>query len=70
MLMKSRNTFVKALTLVLVSTLFFAACTPKSTQSGPAAVKSAHKVEFVILQFNDVYEISPMDNGKVGGISL
>jgi 2',3'-cyclic-nucleotide 2'-phosphodiesterase (5'-nucleotidase family) len=69
MLMKSRNTFVKALTFVLLSTFVFAACTPKSTQSGPAAVKSAHKVEFVILQFNDVYEISPMDNGKVGGMA-
>lgn len=46
--------------------LCFSAC--KSTQPIGSSAESG-KVEFAILQLNDVYEISPLDNGRVGGMA-
>lgn len=46
--------------LLLLATLMLA-CNPNQ--------KSVEPVEFVILQMNDVYEIAPLDGGKVGGIA-
>ncbi|HEX2900546.1 MAG TPA: bifunctional metallophosphatase/5'-nucleotidase [Bacteroidia bacterium] len=53
----------------MASTLLVVACTPKNVQNSASASKAQRTVEFVILQFNDVYEISPLDNGKVGGMA-
>jgi 2',3'-cyclic-nucleotide 2'-phosphodiesterase (5'-nucleotidase family) len=62
-------------------TLIAAACTPKQTQTAMVAVAETatearvpaptcpRLLDFVILQLNDVYEISPLDNGKVGGMA-
>lgn len=47
--------FVLFLTLIAVA---FSCCGP-----------SSEKVEFYILQMNDVYEIAPLEGGKVGGVA-
>lgn len=70
-----------ALGLIATASLFFWGCPPKQAAVAPVAVTAEplpqppalptppRKLEFIILQFNDVYEISPLDNGKVGGMA-
>jgi hypothetical protein len=47
------------------SLLLIAACTgsKKSTK------KDDNKIDITFLQLNDVYEIAPLDNGKVAGMA-
>lgn len=40
--------------------LCFLGCQPES---------NSEKIEFIILQLNDVYEIAPLESGKVGGMA-
>lgn len=45
---------------------------PSPVQSGTVVVEEARRpqpVEFIVLQLNDVYEISPMDKGRVAGMA-
>ena len=53
-------------TLLLLVVLLFSACagTKQSTQNS-----AAKPFEFTILQLNDVYEIAPLEGGKVGGMA-
>lgn len=53
-----KNIFLFSLTF-----LFFTSCdtTKKATDN--------HTIEFTILQMNDVYEIAPLEGGRVGGIA-
>lgn len=53
---------MKRLPLFLLSFLFVfsSACSPK---------KSSDTVDFILLQMNDVYEIAPLEGGKVGGMA-
>ena len=50
---------------VSVAGLFLAL--PAVSQSKPG--KNDGKIEVVFLQLNDVYEISPLDHGKIGGMA-
>lgn len=50
--------------LLLIGSLLFG-CATTQTSSTPLA----QPVEFVILQLNDVYEIAPLEGGKVGGLA-
>ena len=50
--------------LLLIGSLLFG-CTTTQT----ATTQSTPPVEFVILQINDVYEIAPLEGGKVGGLA-
>jgi 2',3'-cyclic-nucleotide 2'-phosphodiesterase (5'-nucleotidase family) len=55
--------------------IFLSACSSsKKTTSIPATAKTVFgkkdgKVEFIFLHLNDVYEISAIENGKVGGLA-
>ena len=40
-----------------------------SAASQPKPLKNDGKIEVVFLQLNDVYEISPLDHGKIGGMA-
>ncbi|WP_323758031.1 bifunctional metallophosphatase/5'-nucleotidase [Roseivirga sp.] len=53
---------MKRIPLFLLSLLFVfsTACSPK---------KSSNTVNFIVLQMNDVYEIAPLEGGKVGGMA-
>ena len=44
----------------------FAACRPTKN---PAAAKDDGRIEVQILHINDVYEISPLENGRIGGMA-
>lgn len=53
---------------LLLSVLLLSNC----TTSQPASVAPAHRAgpfAFVIVQLNDVYEISPLDGGRTGGLA-
>lgn len=60
---------------VFIGLLFLAsltACKPKQTFVAPhvkAGSKDDGKIEVIILQANDVYEIAPTEGGKVGGMA-
>ncbi len=66
--------FSTLIMLLLFSSAFFTGCTsvrqtpvpqsPAQTSTAPVA-----PFEFVIIQLNDVYEISPLDGGRVGGLA-
>ena len=50
---------------VVISLLIFASCkTAKQTTTGDNG-----KIDITIVQINDVYEIAPLDGGKVGGMA-
>ncbi len=59
----TRILFLFSLVLALVS----ACSTAKLTTTTYG--KADGKVEWIFLQLNDVYEISPLENGKVGGMA-
>ncbi len=40
-----------------------------SRKSGTSEAGQDRTLEFIILQMNDVYELSPQENGKVGGLA-
>ena len=50
--------------LVIVSVACRTAKTPKNNSTN-----SQNEVSVTFLHLNDVYEISPLDNGKVGGMA-
>ena len=45
------------------------ACKTTSNTTPKNTTQTAEDFEFVILQLNDVYEISPLDEGRVGGMA-
>ena len=48
----------------LSSTIFINACTSAKNAAG-----NNEKIDITIVQINDVYEIAPLDGGKVGGMA-
>ncbi|MEM7039225.1 MAG: metallophosphoesterase, partial [Bacteroidota bacterium] len=56
-----------AKTLLWIALLAFTACT--GTKTSTSANADAEIIKFAILQLNDVYEISPLDEGRVGGMA-
>ncbi len=57
----------KSIISVLIAGLFlFSACS--STQKR-TSLKDDGKINFIIVQINDVYEIAPLDGGKSGGMA-
>ncbi|MEZ5056048.1 MAG: bifunctional metallophosphatase/5'-nucleotidase [Saprospiraceae bacterium] len=52
-------------TLLLLGIL---SCKPKQVITYPDS-KGDGKIQFTILQINDVYEIAPLENGKTGGMA-
>ena len=59
-------TLIKYLPLFL-SLAIASAC--QTTRYIPADTIDRDPIEFILLQLNDVYEISPLDAGRVGGIA-
>ncbi|MDH3405180.1 MAG: bifunctional metallophosphatase/5'-nucleotidase [Acidobacteriota bacterium] len=49
--------------------LLLAGCAGAPAPRIPAAEAAGTRFEIVILHANDVYEISPLDNGRVGGLA-
>lgn len=78
--MKSTASGFLVATSVCLSLLLWG-CPPKQAQTSPMVEETPPSppplpgpacprvLDFVVLQFNDVYEISPLDNGKVGGMA-
>ncbi|MCB0618356.1 MAG: bifunctional metallophosphatase/5'-nucleotidase, partial [Saprospiraceae bacterium] len=61
--MRSYFTFVAAMLIALL----FAACdTARKLSTNPV---DDQIIELVFLHINDVYEIAPLENGKVGGMA-
>ncbi len=61
-------------TFAFLAILLLSACTPRiaappKVPTVQKAVECPREVRFAILQLNDVYEISPLDNGKFGGMA-
>lgn len=54
--------------LLFIPFLFFVSCGLFRNTAGSKA-KDDKKISFQILQLNDVYEITPLDNGRVGGLA-
>ena len=52
--------------LFLSVSIFFTACS--STKNTASTVENG-KIDITIVQINDVYEIAPLDGGKVGGMA-
>lgn len=52
--------------LFLTVSIFFTACS--STKNTASTVDNG-KIDITIVQINDVYEIAPLDGGKVGGMA-
>lgn len=57
---------IKVIVYIIVAGFIFSAV---SCDPSKSAVKRNQTVEFTILQLNDVYEISPLENGKVAGLA-
>jgi 2',3'-cyclic-nucleotide 2'-phosphodiesterase (5'-nucleotidase family) len=58
--------------LPLVALLFLFSCSgeeKKSEKKSEAPVATTSNFEFIVLQMNDVYEIGPLEDGKVGGMA-
>ncbi len=56
--------------LYLFSLVLIISCTPKAKNIvGTNTPVDDGKIEVVFLQVNDVYEISPLENGEVGGMA-
>lgn len=53
----------KTVLLISLFLFIFAACHPLKK------VASDHTINFTILQINDVYEIAPLEGGRVGGLA-
>ncbi|HHG85982.1 MAG TPA: bifunctional metallophosphatase/5'-nucleotidase [Bacteroidetes bacterium] len=58
-----RNVFLLGMLFSLV------ACTGSGSQNSKLAADLGEDIEFIVLQLNDVYDISPLDNGRVGGMA-
>ena len=57
------------LLLLFGAAILFSSCaTPRPAAINPTPPAAA-PFEFVIIQLNDVYEISPLDGGRVGGLA-
>lgn len=54
---------------LFVLLLAISACKTIEAPSASKAQECPRSIDFVILQLNDVYEISPLDNGKFGGMA-
>lgn len=59
---------------VLVAALALAGCAgtataPAPTAAPPATVEAADRVDVILLHMNDVYEITPIEGGAVGGLA-
>lgn len=66
-----KNFYQKVLFSIVFLTLL-GACKPKQTFVAPhvkTGAKDDGKIEIIILQANDVYEIAPTEGGKVGGMA-
>lgn len=74
------NFFIQMRTLpIFIFLLIFAGCTstrqtpiPQSSDASsslPVTPVEVAPFEFVIIQLNDVYEISPLDGGRIGGLA-
>lgn len=59
---------MKRLPLLLIPFLFLASCS-LFRNTTDSKNKDDKKISFQILQINDVYEITPLDNGRVGGLA-
>ncbi|HXG01695.1 MAG TPA: hypothetical protein VNL69_12945, partial [Bacteroidota bacterium] len=57
--------------LVLLLIIVSVSCRPPSemTRSDAASVSQSDAVDVTLLQLNDVYEISPLENGAYGGLA-
>jgi 2',3'-cyclic-nucleotide 2'-phosphodiesterase (5'-nucleotidase family) len=55
--------------LFLIVVALFAACKTTTTVSKTTFGEKDGKVEWIILQMNDVYEIGALENGKTGGLA-
>jgi len=55
--------------IYLLSFVVIFSCTPKSKNIVSSVPIDDGKIEVVFLQVNDVYEISPLQNGQVGGMA-
>ncbi|MEM1217563.1 MAG: bifunctional metallophosphatase/5'-nucleotidase [Bacteroidota bacterium] len=64
--MKTRSLYPKWLPFLLAGALLTFSCS--SSRKG-LPVKQDDLIEFAILQINDVYEIAPLEGGKVGGMA-
>lgn len=61
---------LKLSTLLVLSLLLVFSCkNTKQTASSKTLIKDDGKIAFTILQINDVYEIAPLEGGKVGGMA-
>lgn len=64
--------FYQKFSFFIALTLFGVACKPKQVFVAPhvkAGAKDDGKIEIIILQANDVYEIAPTEGGKAGGMA-
>ena len=59
---------MKKITLLLIPFLFLSACS-LFRNAANTKPKEDKKLTFQILQLNDVYEITPLDNGRIGGLA-
>lgn len=63
---------MKKLLFAFLSLLALQACKNRQTQNSAIVLTEdsyAKPIDFIILQLNDVYEISPMDKGRVAGMA-
>ncbi|CAL2086176.1 2',3'-cyclic-nucleotide 2'-phosphodiesterase (5'-nucleotidase family) [Tenacibaculum sp. 190524A05c] len=66
--------FFKQTALLLLTLLFIISCKPSDNKNAQDIspyqfVKDSNKLYFTIIQLNDVYEISPIQGGKFGGMA-
>jgi len=59
-----------SLKFILLATCFYLfACSNTKSATTTLNDAVASKADFTVLHLNDVYEISPLENGKVGGLA-
>lgn len=58
----------KTLFVVIIATILLSCGTTQQTVTQPNLVDDG-KISFTFLQLNDVYEIAPLEGGKVGGMA-
>ena len=61
-----RLAFLRILAFILLSASLACTTTKKTASTEPGPPQT---VDFIILQMNDVYELSPQENGAVGGLA-
>lgn len=67
-MLRSRLLYHLKALLFLTCLLLINACTTSRVQND-AGLDNDHKIDFIILQLNDVYEIAPLSGGTVGGMA-